>query len=88
MTTPNDAVVNGQRVSNLFSIRDEGWHSRSIKPIRGLYNMTKVLDMEAHVNRTLEHFMSVLEERFIKGAKSSKPVDMAEYIPFCERTTL
>ena len=80
---PNDTMVNGQRLSNLFGTRDEDWHSMAIKPIRGLYNMTKALDVEVHVDRILELFAHVLEERFVKGSNGANPVDMAEYIPFC-----
>ena len=85
MTLPNDVLVNGQRVSNLFSTRDEDWHNSSLKPIRSLYSMTRALDAEVHVDKMLEDFMSIVEERF---AKHGKEFDMAEYVPFCKRLAL
>ena len=82
---PNDVMVQGQRVSNLFGTRDEDWHTKLIKPIRGLYNMTRALDVEVHVNKTLEFLMEILGERFMNGTDKGSSVDMATYIPFCKQ---
>ena len=87
MTTPNDVMVGKIRVSNLFSTRDEDWHNMSIKPIRGLYNMTRALDVEVHVNKVLEEFLGILDERFARGVNAGKVVDMADYIPYCKKRT-
>ncbi|KZF19789.1 cytochrome P450 [Xylona heveae TC161] len=73
----NDVMVNGVRVSNLFSTRSEEWHSTSIRPIKSLYSMTKVQDFEHHVDTTLNFLMQKLEERFIN---TGKPCDMADYL--------
>ena len=78
---PNDVLVNGIRVSNLFSTRDEQFHNTAVKPVRGLYSMTTSTSLEPHVDRMLELFTHTLDERFENGKKA---VDMADYLPFCE----
>ena len=88
MSSPNDVMVGNTRVSNLFSTRNEDWHNTSIKPIRGLYNMTRALDNEVHVNKVLDEFLGILDERFARGGNSGNEVDMADYIPYCKESRL
>ncbi|KAI6905698.1 hypothetical protein KC318_g2685 [Hortaea werneckii] len=42
MYRPNDVSIDGQRLSNIFNAQDNGWHDQAMKPIRGLWSMTKL----------------------------------------------
>ncbi|KAL4741810.1 cytochrome P450 [Aspergillus similis] len=64
---PNDVVLNGQRVSNLFNTQDEKWHNQNILPIRHLWQMTKVLEYEPLIDETLNKFVDKLTARFGGG---------------------
>lgn len=75
----NDSVVDGVRLKNLFSHQDEKWHTAYIRPVKGLYSMTKVQDMEPGVDVTINLFMETIKERFIS---TGKPCDLSEYINF------
>lgn len=79
MVNPNDVLVNGIRVSNLFSTQDEGWHSRSIKPVGTHYTMARVLDIEVHVDNMLTDFTRILTERFVEKKES---LDIAEWTKY------
>jgi hypothetical protein len=80
MYNVNDVVVNGVRLKNLFSTQDEKWHSTYIRPIKGLYSMTKVQDMEPGVDVAINMLVDKLRKRFVdKGL----PCEMANYLQFC-----
>ncbi|KAI7155279.1 hypothetical protein KC349_g7108 [Hortaea werneckii] len=49
----NDVLIDGQRLSNIFNAQDNGWHDQAMKPIRELWSMTKVLEVEPYVDETL-----------------------------------
>lgn len=85
MYNVNDVVVSGMRIKNLFSHQDEKWHSTYIRPVKGLYSMSKVQDMEPGVDSTIIFFFEKLRERFIRP---SKICEMSDYINFCERETI
>jgi hypothetical protein len=80
MYNVNDAIVSGTRYKNLFSNQDEKWHSTFIRPIKNLYSMSKVQDVEHQVDITIELFLDKLRERFVCPGK---PCEMSEYINFC-----
>ena len=75
----NDVVIDGVRVKNLFSHQDEKWHSQFLRPIKGLYSMTRVQDNEAGVDLMITSFVEKIRERFIK---TGKLCDMADYITY------
>ncbi|KAE8155091.1 cytochrome P450 [Aspergillus avenaceus] len=61
----NDVVISGVRLKNLFSTQDEKWHTTNVKPVKGLYSMTKVQDMEPGVDLTINLLLAKLRERFV-----------------------
>lgn len=79
MYNVNDVIVSGVRLKNLFSHQDETWHSRFIRPIKGLYSMTKVQDFEPGVDKIINLFTEKMRERFVN---SGKPCEMSEYINY------
>ncbi|KAL4881373.1 cytochrome P450 [Aspergillus karnatakaensis] len=64
---PNDVLLNGQRVSNLFNTQDEDWHNQNILPIRNLWRMTKVLEYEPLIDETLRKFVDKVGDKFAGG---------------------
>ncbi|KAL2850986.1 cytochrome P450 [Aspergillus pseudodeflectus] len=64
---PNDVLLNGQRMSNLFNTQDENWHNQNILPIRNLWRMTKVLEYEPLIDETLKKFVDKLSAKFGRG---------------------
>ncbi|KAL4788212.1 cytochrome P450 [Aspergillus varians] len=64
---PNDVLLNGHRMSNLFNTQDEEWHNQNILPIRNLWRMTKVLEYEPLIDETLNKFVNKLGARFGGG---------------------
>ncbi|KAL5340520.1 cytochrome P450 [Aspergillus crustosus] len=75
---PNDVLLNGQRVSNLFNTQDEDWHNQNILPIRNLWRMTKVLEYEPLIDETLKNFVDKVGDRFSGG----KVCPAAEWIGY------
>lgn len=70
----------GIRVRNLFSTRDENYHSTLIRPVRNLYTMTKLQEMEPLIDETINLFCDILMERF---AVPGKACEMTDYILYC-----
>ncbi|TVY47545.1 Cytochrome P450 monooxygenase [Lachnellula occidentalis] len=64
MYRPNDVLINGVRLSNLFNTQDNDWHDTYMNPIRSLWTMTKVLDMESLIDETLNRFTTKLGAKF------------------------
>lgn len=52
-----------------------------LRPVRPLYSMTQVLDMESLVDTTINLLCEKLDERFVQPGKSC---DMADYIMYGE----
>ena len=69
MYRPNDVLINGMRLSNVFNAQDNDWHDRAVKPIRGFFNMTKVLEAEGYVDETLNLLVGKLDKLFVEGKK-------------------
>lgn len=81
MYNVNDVVVGGVRLKNLFSNQDEKWHSTYIRPIKNLYSMTKVQDVEGNVDATINLFLDQLRQRF---SSTGDLCEMTDWINFCE----
>ncbi|KAI9367489.1 cytochrome P450 [Aspergillus egyptiacus] len=64
---PNDVLLDGHRISNLFNTQDEKWHNQNILPIRSLWQMTKVLEYEPLIDETLKKFVDKLSAKFAGG---------------------
>ncbi|KAI7216642.1 benzoate 4-monooxygenase cytochrome-like protein P450 [Hortaea werneckii] len=75
MYRPNDVLIDGQRLSNIFNAQDNGWHDQAMKPIRGLWSMTKVLEVEPYVDETLNLLVSRLDKLFVPEGKVCKMHD-------------
>ncbi|KAK2766963.1 hypothetical protein FQN54_006279 [Arachnomyces sp. PD_36] len=75
----NDVVINGVRLSNFFSTRDEHWHATAIKPIKSLYSMSRVTDVEYGVDKSIRAYTKKLQEKFIDGPKP-EVCDMSDWM--------
>ena len=64
MYRPNDVIVNGMRISNIFNSPDKDFHAKYSNPIRGFWSMTKILEMEPLMDQTLRQTVSALKTRF------------------------
>ncbi|KAI6878118.1 hypothetical protein KC360_g5429 [Hortaea werneckii] len=62
----NDAYIGGQRISNVFNEQNEVRHAQRVKPIKNIYNMSRLVEKEPHIRQTLSLLMSKLE-RFSGG---------------------
>ncbi|KAJ5673992.1 hypothetical protein N7462_009431, partial [Penicillium macrosclerotiorum] len=82
MYRPNDVLIEGHRLSNLFNTQDEEWHNQNIRPIRGLWSMTKALEYEPLIDETLIKFVDKLALRFVDGKNSGKICPADEWIGF------
>ncbi|KAJ5113682.1 cytochrome P450 [Penicillium angulare] len=79
MYNVNDVVVGGVRLSNLFSTRDEKWHSTYIRPVMSLYSMSRVQDVEDEVDTTINLFLEKLRTHFVSTGKSC---EMSDWLNF------
>lgn len=64
MYKPNDQLIDGHRVPNIFNTADKAFHDKYSKPIRGFWNMTKVLQLESLIDETINMFVDKLETKF------------------------
>ncbi|KAF4967945.1 hypothetical protein FSARC_4598 [Fusarium sarcochroum] len=64
MYRPNDVVVNGQRIQNIFNTADEGFHAKYTKPIRGFWTLPKMLEAEPIMDETLCELITYLDNRY------------------------
>ncbi|KAK5124830.1 hypothetical protein LTR08_005590 [Meristemomyces frigidus] len=69
MYRPNDVLMGKQRLSNIFNTQDNAWHDKAIRPIRGFWSMSKVLDVEPLVDETLKLLTDKLDQRFVGDGK-------------------
>jgi hypothetical protein len=86
MYHPNDVLLNGVRMSNLFNTPDEDWHFKQIRPIRNLWTMTKVLDYEPLIDETLDKFVDQLAAKFVDGTNVGKICAIDEWLAYCMTT--
>ncbi|KAH6645467.1 benzoate 4-monooxygenase cytochrome P450 [Truncatella angustata] len=80
MYKPNDIMVNGQRVENLFNTPNEEWHNKMMKPIRNMYTLGKIQDVEPWMDATLNKFTSKLESNFVDGSNAGKICMMDDWL--------
>ena len=84
MYRPNDVLFNGQRISNIFNTQDEDWHQKYMRPIRGLWTMSKILEYEPLIDETLNKFLKKLDTNFVEGEKVCPAHDWLAYcMGFC-----
>lgn len=88
MYRPNDVLIEGHRLSNLFNTQDEVWHDQNIRPIRGLWGMTKVLEYEPLIDETLNKFVEKLAAKFVDGENAGTVCPADEWIGFCKKSEL
>lgn len=81
MYNVNDAVVGGVRLKNLFSSQDEKWHSTYTRPIKTMYSMSRVQEVEENVDITINLLLEKLRAQFVGTDKSC---EMTDWINFCE----
>lgn len=81
MYNVNDVVVGGMRLKNLFSSQDEKWHSTYIRPVKNLYSMSKVQDVEKNVDATINLFFEKLREKF---SSTGETCEMSDWLNFCK----
>lgn len=81
MYNVNDVVVSGVRLSNLFSTQDEKWHSTFVRPVKSLYSMSRVQEVESNMDVTIKLFFDKLRTKFIS---TGQPCEMSDWINFCE----
>jgi len=84
MYRPNDVLINGQRLSNVFNTQDEDWHTKYIRPIRGSWTMTKVLDYEPLIDETLVKFMNRIGKDFAEDDNAGKICPGDDWLSYCE----
>ncbi|KAI9896840.1 hypothetical protein N3K66_007862 [Trichothecium roseum] len=64
MYRPNDLLVQGQRIPNIFNTRDEAFHAKYTKPIGGFWTLSRVLELEPLLDETTSLFVDELTRRF------------------------
>ncbi|KAJ5590564.1 cytochrome P450 [Penicillium hetheringtonii] len=79
MYNVNDVMINGVRLSNLFSTQDEKWHSTFIRPVKSLYSMSRVQEVEGNMDITIKLLFDQLRERFVGKGKTC---EMSDWINF------
>lgn len=77
----NDVIISGNRIKNIFSHQDEKWHSKFIRPVKGLYSMSKVQDMEPALDVAINLLLDKLRERFVRPGRIC---EMSDYLNFRE----
>ncbi|PQE15837.1 benzoate 4-monooxygenase cytochrome P450 protein [Rutstroemia sp. NJR-2017a BBW] len=77
MYKPNDVVIQGKRVGNLFNTPDAAWHEKYSKPIRNFWTMHKVLEVESYIDQTVDAFIQKLGAKFADKV-DDKPICMID----------
>ncbi|KAF4547581.1 Cytochrome P450-like protein 20 [Elsinoe fawcettii] len=73
----HDLVLGKQILSNVFSTRDENWHTGMTKPVHGVFTTTNVLQFEALMSDIIKYFVQRVDEQFIKP---KKPCDIGLWL--------
>lgn len=79
----NDLNIDGRRVQNVFSTRDEHMNTKVMKPALRLFAMSNVLKYENLVDKTIDYFIQRLDERFVEGSNSHTACDMDNWLHYC-----
>lgn len=82
MYAVNDAFLNGQRIPNLFSARDEAWHGKILRPVRSLYATSSLPVLEPALDPVIDDCLKELEKRF-SGPNAGKSFDASTWMDFC-----
>lgn len=82
MYTVNDVLDGRTRIKTIFSHQDEKWHAKFIRPVKGIYSMTRVQEFEPGVDLTINLFLDKVRERFVS---TERPCEMSDYINYCKR---
>ncbi|KAK2766812.1 hypothetical protein FQN54_006126 [Arachnomyces sp. PD_36] len=82
MYRPNDVLLNGQRMSNIFNTQDENWHNKYLRPIRNLWSLNKVLEYEPLVDETLNKFLAKIDSKFVDGENARKTCPADEWLSY------
>lgn len=84
MYRPNDVLMNGQRIPNIFNTQDEEFHTRYTRPIGGFWTLGRMLEQEPFMDETLKKFTDTLTTRFIDGSNAGKTCMMDEWLAYCK----
>ena len=79
MYRPNDVLVNGQRIQNIFNTQDEDFHTKYTKPIRGFWTLPKMLEAEPLMDETLCELITHLDQRFATTGYVCRMDDWVSY---------
>jgi hypothetical protein len=84
MYRPNDVVIQGKRVGNLFNTPDAAWHEKYSKPIRNFWSMHKVLEVEPYIDQTVDALIQKLGAKFADKV-DKKPICMIDdWLAWCK----
>lgn len=81
MYRPNDVLIGNQLLSNVFNTQDNAWHDKAMRPIRGFWSMSKVLEIEGFIDETLKLLVDKLDSKF--GALG-KICPMDDWLGYCK----
>ncbi|KAF2225373.1 benzoate 4-monooxygenase cytochrome P450 [Elsinoe ampelina] len=73
----HDFVLGKQILSNVFSTRDENWHTAMTKPVHSVFTTTNVLQFEGLMTDIIKYFTQRLEEQFVI---SGEPCDISLWL--------
>ncbi|CAN8105531.1 unnamed protein product [Discula destructiva] len=82
MYRPNDALIDGHRISNVFNAADNVWHGNQIRPIRSMWTMTQVLQQEPAIDETLTKLLAKLESKFVDGKNAGAVCMMDDWLGY------
>jgi len=83
MYAVNDVVFDGERLANVFSLRDQAVHAQQAKPIRGLWALGKLLEMEACLDQVIEMFVDNLGHNFADTEPGKRYCMMEDWLAYC-----
>lgn len=75
-------MIDGKRVENVFSTRNEEFNSRVMKPIMKHFSPTTALNMEPLIDSTIQYLVDRLQEEFTSGKESSRPCDIDNWLAY------
>ena len=61
-------------MATIFGSRDEDWHTEMVRPIKRLYTMPSVRQVEPLFDRTIQVFLEKLNDHFVSKKKPC-PID-------------
>ncbi|KLU85862.1 hypothetical protein MAPG_04882 [Magnaporthiopsis poae ATCC 64411] len=64
MYKPNEAIVNGKRLTSLFNTTDEAYHTAANKPVKPLYSLSRVQEIEPLLDESLEYLMTRFDAQY------------------------